>query len=138
MMCLFPLNTEHKCTEVLEGQSYTMKLDSPEITGDSLVWKCDDNVVYNRKRNGKIATEANVDNKGSLTLTNISKSNACTYKAEHYDKMGKVVKIVKEMLCVFCKYNTVKKINSQSTINSPDTLCQKHIPSFHILMTKLK
>lgn len=110
MNCLVPLNTE--CTKKLtEGQTHIITLNSPEITGDSLVWKCGDKVVYNRRK-GKVAIEADVDKKGSLTLKKISKSNACTYKAEHHDKDGKALQTLEETLCVFCKYNTVKKTNS--------------------------
>lgn len=109
MICLFPLNTE--CTILTEGQTYTIKLDSPKTAGDSLIWKCGDNVVYNRRKE-KVSVTADVDTKGSLTLKDISKSNACIYKAEHYNQEGIQVKSKTETLCVYCKYNTVKKINS--------------------------
>lgn len=107
--CLFPLNTESTCKEILEGESYTIKLNSPKEDDDQLTWKCNDTPVY-RRRNKKINQTFTVDDDGSLNLKDISKSNACTYKAEHYDKNGKSLKVLTETLCVLCKYNTLKKI----------------------------
>ncbi|XP_076158793.1 uncharacterized protein LOC143141990 isoform X2 [Alosa pseudoharengus] len=88
-LCLYVLgltaSQELTCVNKYVGDSYTMTLNSPEQDGDMLVWKCSDKVIYKRRK-GKIDPTADVDMQGSLTLTNISKSMACTYKAEHHDK----------------------------------------------------
>ncbi|XP_076159496.1 uncharacterized protein LOC143142473 isoform X3 [Alosa pseudoharengus] len=87
-----------------EGDSYTMTFNSPQQDGDELVWKCGDKVIYKRRR-GKIAPAADVDDNGSLTLTNISKSMACIYTANHSYKNGNTfsTKTFSERLCVFSR-----------------------------------
>ncbi|XP_062383269.1 T-cell surface antigen CD2-like [Sardina pilchardus] len=94
---------ELKCvTNKYVGGSYTITLNSPQQNGDLLVWKCNDKIIYKRRR-GKVDPAANVDDLGSLTLTNISKSMACTYKAEHHDRDGRLLKEYSESLCVFSR-----------------------------------
>lgn len=96
------------CTEVLEGETHVIKLDSLKQKNDALTWRCNDDVIY-RRRGTNIQTNANVDDKGSLTLTNITMSHQkCTYKAEHYDSGGKLLTSITVKLCVFCKYNKIK------------------------------
>ncbi|XP_041937603.1 uncharacterized protein LOC121699061 [Alosa sapidissima] len=94
--------SELPCVNKLEGDSYTITLNSKEQYEDTLVWKCGDKVIYKRRR-GKIYPAACVDMRGSFTLTNISKSMACTYKAEHHDKNGRVIKTLSARLCVFSR-----------------------------------
>ncbi|XP_076159495.1 uncharacterized protein LOC143142473 isoform X2 [Alosa pseudoharengus] len=91
--------SELPCVNKLEGDSYTITLNSKEQYEDTLVWKCGDKVIYKRRK-GKIYPAAYVDMQGSFTLTNISKSMACTYKAEHHDKNGKRLKTHSERICV--------------------------------------
>lgn len=105
-LCFYALGLsaeqQSKCKEILEGESYTIKLNSPKQDNDQLTWKCNDTPVY-RRRNKKIDQTFTVDDDGSLILKDIYKSNACTYKAEHYDKDGKSLKAVTETLCVLSK-----------------------------------
>ncbi|XP_076159487.1 uncharacterized protein LOC143142468 isoform X2 [Alosa pseudoharengus] len=105
-LCLYVLglnaSQELYCENKYVGDSYIITLNSPEQDGDTLVWKCSDNIIYKRRR-GIVNATANVDMQGSLTLTNISKSMACTYKAEHHDKYGKLIKSLNARLCVFSK-----------------------------------
>ncbi|XP_031414714.1 uncharacterized protein LOC116218214 isoform X2 [Clupea harengus] len=91
---------KYKCIDKLEGASLTIILDSPKQDGDALIWKCDDKVIYERKRGKESTFPANVNNNGSLILTNLIPSMSCTYKAEHHDKVGKLMKKVTERLCV--------------------------------------
>ncbi|XP_062383271.1 uncharacterized protein LOC134070828 isoform X2 [Sardina pilchardus] len=112
--------SEPTCVNKYVGESYTITLNSPQQDGDMLVWKCDDKVIYQRRK-GKVDPAANVDDQGSLTLTNISKSMTCTYKAEHHDRDGKALKTHSESLCVF-QPKCVNKYVGESytiTLNSP-------------------
>ncbi|XP_062383268.1 T-cell surface antigen CD2-like [Sardina pilchardus] len=103
-LCLYilGLTASEECVNKYVGESYTFKLNSPQQDGDMLIWKCEDKIIYKRRR-GKAEPKANVDVQGSLTLTNISKSMNCTYKAEHHDSDGKALKTRSESLCVFSK-----------------------------------
>ncbi|XP_076159493.1 uncharacterized protein LOC143142472 [Alosa pseudoharengus] len=93
---------EPKCVNKYVGECYTMTLNSPQQDGDTLVWKCSDKIIYKRRK-GKIEPTADVDMQGSLTLTDISKSMACTYKAEHHNKDGRLIKEHYRRLCVFSR-----------------------------------
>ena len=117
-----------KCIDKLEGASLTIILDSPKQDGDALIWKCDDKVIYERKRGKESTFPANVNNNGSLILTNLIPSMSCTYKAEHHDKVGKLMKKVTERLCVLRKYYNQ---NYTTLVNSLEM-------SFHMCLTVFK
>ncbi|XP_062383276.1 uncharacterized protein LOC134070829 isoform X3 [Sardina pilchardus] len=104
-LCLYiglTASQEPECVYTYVGDSYKIILNSPQQDGDTLLWKCDDKIIYQRRR-GKVDPAAIVDVQGSLTLTNISKSMACTYKAEHHNKNGKLIKVHSESICVFSR-----------------------------------
>ncbi|XP_048091014.1 uncharacterized protein LOC125288584 isoform X1 [Alosa alosa] len=88
-----------KCTEKLEGDPHTITLNSARQKGDELIWKCNDTVIYQRM-NETVRTTLNVDDKGSLSLTNLNSSMSCTYKVEHRDIHGKLIVTKTETLCV--------------------------------------
>lgn len=60
--------------------------------------------VYQRRR-GRItkADYATVDDKGTLTLTKLTSSMSVTYKAEHHNKDGNLIKSSTKKLCVVRK-----------------------------------
>ncbi|XP_076159489.1 uncharacterized protein LOC143142470 isoform X2 [Alosa pseudoharengus] len=53
--------------------------------------------------NETVRTTLNVDDKGSLSLTNLNSSMSCTYKVEHRDIHGKFIVTKTETLCVLSR-----------------------------------
>lgn len=106
-----PLLTD-KCTEKLEGDNYTIILNSAKQREDVLIWKCNDTVIYQRV-NETVRSTVNVDDKGSLFLTNLNSSMSCTYTAEHQNFKGKLLASASETLFVLCKYSNENVLQEQ-------------------------
>ncbi|XP_063068031.1 uncharacterized protein LOC134459615 [Engraulis encrasicolus] len=87
---------------LLEGDTYTIMLNSPKQDGDSLVWKCDITIIYER-RNGTVKGSADVDDRGSLTLKNVTTAMACTYQAQHWSNKPSHLKSLTTKICVVPK-----------------------------------
>lgn len=108
---LFSLHAELTCTNLLEGQPGTIDLGSPPQKNDQLTFKCGQNVLYNRRKE-KVEKKpyVNMDDKGSLILTNVSKSMEATCRAEQFDGNGKSILLKNVKICVLCKYNKTKMV----------------------------
>ncbi|KAL2088180.1 hypothetical protein ACEWY4_017008 [Coilia grayii] len=103
-LCGVGLNasTDSSCHMTLEGQSFAITLGSPKQDGDALVWRCNETVIYER-RNGTIKGSAEVDDRGSLSLTNLTTAMSCTYRAEHWSKSAMPLKKTTANVCVVPK-----------------------------------
>ncbi|XP_031414712.1 T-cell surface antigen CD2-like isoform X1 [Clupea harengus] len=110
VLCLCGLeinaSTDPKCQDKkLEGETHTIILKSPKQDKDSLNWKCNDKLIYQRRRMGKpsFSVNVNVNELGNLELTNLNISMSGTYKGEHFGENGKSITKIEKTLCVFAK-----------------------------------
>ena len=106
LLALSSLNTDPKCQDKkLEGETHTIILKSPKQDKDSLNWKCNDKLIYQRRRMGKpsFSVNVNVNELGNLELTNLNISMSGTYKGEHFGENGKSITKIEKTLCVFGK-----------------------------------
>ncbi|XP_063042500.1 uncharacterized protein LOC134436996 isoform X2 [Engraulis encrasicolus] len=87
---------------LLEGDSWIISLNSPKQDGDTLVWECDNDVIYER-RNGTVKGFADVDDRGTLTLKNVTTAMSCTYSAEHRSIEGELLKTQSKEISVVPK-----------------------------------
>ncbi|KAL2088178.1 hypothetical protein ACEWY4_017006 [Coilia grayii] len=117
-----------ECIKAFIGGSYTIALGSPKQEGDSLVWKHNETVVYQRRRT--TITGGVVDDNGSLLLNNLTSAMSGTYKAEHHDREGTLVKTITKKLCVIPKA-PVPTLFSTCPLGAPALQCDpKNIPGF--------
>ncbi|KAL2088179.1 hypothetical protein ACEWY4_017007 [Coilia grayii] len=118
-----------ECIKAFKGGSYTIALGSPKQEGDSLVWIHNKIVVYQRRRT-KI-TGGVVDDNGSLLLNNLTSAMSGTYKAEHHDREGTLIKTITEKLCVIPKAPVPTLALTCPSSGVPALQCHpKNIPGF--------
>ncbi|XP_051761705.1 SLAM family member 5-like [Ctenopharyngodon idella] len=89
------------CTYKAEGDNVVIRLGDEKLPQDShLIWTHDKRRVYSKKGSNVKNEGLTINHYGSLILENIQKSKSGEYKAEVFDKDGKLIKKTVEKICV--------------------------------------
>lgn len=93
------------CTYKAVGDNVVIRLGDEKLPQDShLIWTHDKRRVYSKKGSNVKNEGLIINHYGSLILENIQKSKSGEYKAEVFDKDGKLIKKTVEKICVLGTY----------------------------------